>query len=50
MILHNEGGKIVQQKKIYHGYQSRIKVLKESSLFKPNKILLGGSYPPPNIS
>ena len=26
MILHNEGGKIIQQKKIYHGFQSKIKI------------------------
>ena len=33
-ILYAEKGQIIQQKKIFHGYQSRIKVLKESSLFK----------------
>jgi len=43
-ILYAEKGQIIPQKKIYHGYQSRIKVLKGSSLFEPNKILLGGRY------
>ena len=35
-ILFNEKGKIIQQKKIYHGYQSKIKVLKNSQLFNNN--------------
>ena len=43
-ILYAEKGKIIAQKKIFHGYQSRIKVLNGSSIFKPNKILLGGRY------
>ena len=43
-ILYAEKGQIIAQKKIFHGYQSRIRVLNGSSLFKPNKILLGGRY------
>ena len=43
-ILHNEGGKIVQQRKIYHGFQSKIKVTKESKLFKKNKLFNVGRY------
>ena len=43
-ILYGENANIVPQKKIYHGYQSKIKVLNESALFKPNKIFLGGRY------
>ena len=35
-ILFNEKGKIIQQKKIYHGYQSIVRVTKESKLFKEN--------------
>ena len=43
-ILFNEKGKIVQQKKIFHGYQSKVKVTKESKLFKINKIFKVGRY------
>ena len=43
-ILFNEKGKIVQQKKIFHGYQSKIKVTKESKLFKKNKLFNVGRY------
>tara|TARA_B100000965_G_scaffold331438_1_gene295599 strand:+ start:464 stop:1021 length:558 start_codon:yes stop_codon:yes gene_type:complete len=43
-ILFNEKGKIVQQKNIFHGYQSKIKVTKESKLFKRNKIFKVGRY------
>ncbi|MDC0215462.1 aminodeoxychorismate/anthranilate synthase component II [Candidatus Pelagibacter sp.] len=43
-ILYNEGGQIVQQNKIYHGYQSRIKVISKNSLFKKNKILKVARY------
>ena len=32
-ILFNEKGKIIQQKNIYHGYQSIVRVTKESKLF-----------------
>ncbi len=43
-ILFNEKGKIVQQKKIYHGHQSKVKVTKESKLYKKNKIFKVGRY------
>ena len=43
-ILFNEKGKIVKQKNIYHGYQSTVKVTKESKLFKKNKIFKVGRY------
>ena len=33
-ILFNEKGKIVQQKNIFHGYQSKVKVTKDSKFFK----------------
>ena len=44
MILHNEGGKIVQQKRIYHGFQSKIKVTSKNSLFKKNTKFIVGRY------
>ena len=37
IILHNEGGKIIQQKKIYHGFQSKIKTNNQSKIFKNNQ-------------
>ncbi len=43
-ILFCEKGKIVQQKRIYHGYQSKIKVTPESKLFKKNKVFYVGRY------
>ena len=43
-IVFAEGGKIVQQKKIYHGYQSRIRVLNNSSIFNKNFEFLAGRY------
>ena len=43
-ILHNERGIIVQQKRIYHGFQSIVKVTKESSIFKRNKRFKVGRY------
>ena len=43
-ILFNEKGKIVQQKNIYHGYQSKVKVTNESKLFNKNKIYKVGRY------
>ena len=43
-ILFNENGKIVQQKNIFHGYQSKVKVTSESKLFKKNKIFKVGRY------
>jgi len=43
-ILYNEKGKIVEQKKIYHGYQSKVKVISNYSLFKKNRIFKVGRY------
>ncbi len=43
-ILFNEKGKIVQQNNIFHGYQSKIKVTKESKLFKKNMLFKVGRY------
>ena len=43
-ILYSEGGKITQQKNIYHGYQSKIKVLPESFLYSNFKNLIVGRY------
>jgi len=43
-ILFNEKGKIIQQKNIFHGYQSKVKVTKESRVFKKNKIFKVGRY------
>ena len=44
LILYNEKGKIIQQKNIYHGYQSIVKVTKESKLFKKNTTFKVGRY------
>ena len=38
-ILFCEGAKIIEQKKIYHGFQSNIKVVNDKSLFKKDIIL-----------
>ena len=43
-ILHAEGGKIIQQKQIYHGYQSVIKVLPNSKIFHNLKYFSAGRY------
>ncbi|MDC1129046.1 aminodeoxychorismate/anthranilate synthase component II [Candidatus Pelagibacter sp.] len=43
-ILYCEKGKIVEQKKIYHGYQSKIKVTSNNSLFKKNRKFNVGRY------
>ena len=43
-ILFNEKGKIVQQKNIYHGYQSKVRVTNQSKLFNYNKIFKVGRY------
>ena len=43
-ILYCEKGKIVEQKKIYHGYQSQIKVTSNNSLFKKNCKFNVGRY------
>ena len=43
-ILFSEGAQIVEQNKIYHGYQSNIKVNSKNSLFKKNQIFKVGRY------
>ena len=43
-ILFSENAKIIQQKNIFHGYQSKVKVTNESKLFKANKIFKVGRY------
>jgi anthranilate synthase/aminodeoxychorismate synthase-like glutamine amidotransferase len=43
-ILHSENGKIVEQNKIYHGFQSKIKVTSNNSIFKKNKEFIVGRY------
>ena len=43
-ILYNENAKIIEQNKIYHGYQSRIKVISNKSLFKKNRVFKVGRY------
>ena len=43
-ILYAEGGKIIQQNKIFHGYQSVISVLPSSKIFKNIKNLSVGRY------
>ena len=44
MILHSEKGKIIQQKNIYHGFQSTVKVTSNHSIFKKNSIFKVGRY------
>ena len=43
-ILFCEGAEITEQKKIYHGFQSNIKVISNQSLFKKGKIFKVGRY------
>jgi len=43
-ILFNEKGKIIQQKNIYHGYQSKVRVTKDSRIFGKNKTFKVGRY------
>jgi len=43
-ILFNENGKIIKQNKIYHGFQSPIKVTSKKSLFNKNKTFKVGRY------
>ena len=43
-ILFCEGAKIIEQNKIYHGYQSNIQVISKRSLFKIGKIFKVGRY------
>ena len=43
-ILHCEKAQIIEQNKIYHGYQSQIKVTSKNSLFKRNQNFKVGRY------
>ena len=43
-ILFCEGAEIVEQKKIYHGFQSNIKVVNNKSLFQKGRIFKVGRY------
>ena len=43
-ILHSEKALIVEQKKIYHGFQSEVKVTSNNSLFKKNQKFKVGRY------
>ena len=43
-ILYCEGAKIIEQKKIYHGFQSNIEVISKKSLFKKDKKFKVGRY------
>jgi anthranilate synthase component 2/para-aminobenzoate synthetase component 2 len=43
-ILHSEGAKIIEQKKIYHGFQSDIQVINKKSLFRKGKKFKVGRY------
>ena len=43
-ILFCEGAEIVEQKKIYHGFQSNIKVVNDKSLFQKGRIFKVGRY------
>jgi anthranilate synthase/aminodeoxychorismate synthase-like glutamine amidotransferase len=43
-ILYSEKAKIVEQNKIYHGFQSEVKVTSENSLFKNNQKFKVGRY------
>jgi anthranilate synthase/aminodeoxychorismate synthase-like glutamine amidotransferase len=43
-ILYCENAKIIQQNKIYHGFQSDVKVISKNSLFKKNQKFKVGRY------
>ncbi len=43
-ILFCEGAKIIEQKKIYHGFQSNVKVINNRSIFKNKKKFKVGRY------
>ena len=43
-ILFCEGAKIVEQKKIYHGFQSKIRTNNQSKIFKNNQQFKVGRY------
>ena len=42
--MYSEKGLITEQKNIYHGYQSKVRVTNKSIIFKPNKTFLVGRY------
>ena len=44
LILFNEKGKIVQQKNIFHGYQSEVRVVSNKSIFRKNSKFKVGRY------
>ncbi len=43
-ILHSENAKIIKQNKIYHGYQSEVKVVSKGSIFSKYKKFKVGRY------
>ena len=43
-ILYSEKAKIIEQSKIYHGFQSEVKVISNNSLFKKDKKFKVGRY------
>ena len=43
-ILFCEGGKIIEQNKIYHGYQSQVQVINNKSIFSMGKKFKVGRY------
>ena len=43
-ILYCEGAKIIEQKKIYHGFQSNIQVINKKSLFRMGQKFKVGRY------
>ena len=43
-ILYCEGANIIEQKKIYHGFQSNVKVVNDKSVFEKGKIFKVGRY------
>ena len=43
-ILYCEGAKIIEQKKIYHGFQSLVRVVNDKSLFKKGSKFKVGRY------
>ena len=43
-ILFCEGGKIIEQNKIYHGYQSKVQVITNKSIFRKGERFKVGRY------
>ena len=43
-ILFCEGGKIIEQNKIYHGYQSKVQVISKKSIFRMGERFKVGRY------